>query len=225
MTERILAWEGCANVRDLGGLRTCDGRTTRFGAAVRSDTPGRLTAAGWSALYAYGIRTIITLRTHGIIEDELNFTSPYPDIVNIQAEIEDITDPEFVQKWVNTNLWCTPLYIRDTLERWPERYAAVFSALAQAKPGGVLFHCKRGNDRTGIISLLLLGFAGVRAEDILADYVLSPDPARDELLARANTSVGDAIFGAVEGFDFSAYLRKGGVSPQDLSAFRERFVG
>jgi protein-tyrosine phosphatase len=31
-----LDWEGCYNVRDLGGLRTADGRETRWGAVVRS---------------------------------------------------------------------------------------------------------------------------------------------------------------------------------------------
>ena len=223
MNERILVWDGCTNVRDLGGLRTCDGRMTRFGVVVRSDTPARLTASGWSALYAYGIRTIITLRTHGMTEDELNFTSPYSDIVNIQAEIEDITDQEFVQKWVNTNFWGTPLYFRDTLQRWPKRHAVVFSAIAQAQ-GGVLFHCIRGHDRTGIISLLLLGFAGVLLDDIVADYELSLDPVRDKVLARENSSVRDAISSTLDGFDFDGYLRMGGVSQDDLSAVRKRFL-
>lgn len=225
MDERILAWDGCINVRDLGGLRTSDGHMTRRGAIVRGDTPARLTPAGWSALYAHGIRTIITLRTYGMTEDELNFTSPYPDLVNIQAEIEDITDREFVQKWVNTNFWGTPLYFRDTLERWPERHAAVFSAIAQARPGGVFFHCIRGYDRTGIISLMLLGFAGVVLEDIVADYELSVDSYRDELLARENTSVRQAIFNTLDGFDMDGYLLRSGASQDDLSALRTRFLG
>lgn len=225
MPHRILTWDGCNNVRDLGGLRTGDGRMTRPGVVVRSDTPSRLTAAGWSALYAYGIRTIITLRTYGITEEELSFTSPYPDINHIQAEIEDLTDEEFVRKWVDTNLWGTPLYFRDTLLRWPARHAAVFSAIAQARPGGVLFHCKRGYDRTGIISLLLLGFSGVVPEDIVADYELSRDDFREELLARENSTVRAAIQNTLDGFDFDSYLQMGGVSPEDLSAFRQRFVG
>ena len=40
------------DVRDLGDLKTSDGRMTRIGAIVRSDTPARLTETGWSALYA-----------------------------------------------------------------------------------------------------------------------------------------------------------------------------
>lgn len=225
MMDRILPWEGCNNVRDMGGLRTSDGRMTRWKAIVRSDTPSRLTAAGWSALYDYGIRTIITLRTHGMTEDELDFTTPYTDLATVQAAIEDITDQEFVQKWVDTSFWGTPLYFRDTLQRWPERHAAVISAIARAQPGGVLFHCIRGHDRTGIISLLLLGFTGVLLNDIIADYELSVDPVREKVLARENTSVRESIASTLDGFDFDGYLRTGGATQDDLDAVRARLLG
>ena len=65
--DRHLDWDGCFNVRDLGGLRTADGRRTRRGAAVRVDGLNRLTATGWAALWAHGVRTVIDLRN----DDEL----------------------------------------------------------------------------------------------------------------------------------------------------------
>jgi hypothetical protein len=225
MNERILAWDGCVNVRDLGGLGTLDGRTTRWGAVVRSDSPARLTAAGWSSLYAYGIRTIITLRTDGMTEPELNFTPRHSDLATVQVAIEDITDMEFVRRWATTDLWATPLYYRDALRRWPERHAAVISAMARARPGGVLFHCKRGHDRTGIIALLLLALVGVGPDDIVADYELSLDPERDELLARAHSSVRDALLGALAGLDLDRYLSAGGVTRADLATVRKRLLG
>ncbi len=225
MNERVLTWDGCTNVRDLGGLRTYDGRMTCLGAVVRSDTPARLTAAGWSALYAYGIRTIISLRTDGMTEDELNVTPHYPDIATVQVAIEDITDAEFAQQWANTNLWGTPLYYKDALRRWPERHAAVISAIARARPGGVLFHCIRGHDRTGIIALLLLALVGVIPDEIIADYELSPDPFRDELLAREHSSVREAMLSSLEGLDLDSYLLMGGVSQDDLAAVRKRLLG
>lgn len=225
MIERILAWEGCNNVRDLGGLCTSDGRTTRWGAVVRSDSPGRLTSAGWSALYAYGIRTIITLRTHGMAEDEFDFTPPYPDLAVVKAVIEDITDAEFVQKWVNTNLWGTPLYFTDALQRWPERHAAVVTAIARARPGGVLFHCIRGYDRTGIIAFLLLALAGVAPDEIIADYELSADSFRDELLAQYDSSVRDAMLSALAVLDVDRYLDMGGATQADIAAVRQRLLG
>ena len=226
MKKRVLAWDGCNNVRDLGGLSTGDGRKTLWRAIVRGDTPARLTEVGWSALHAYGIRTIITLRTVGMVEDELNFTSPYADVVTVLAAIEDITDIEFLQKWAASNLWGTPLYFKDALQRWPERHAAVITAVARARPGGVLFHCIRGNDRTGIIALLLLTLAGVTPEDIIADYKISrPDPERDELLAREHSSVREAILGTLAELDIDSYLRMGGASQADLAAVRKRLLG
>ena len=225
MNERTLAWDGCNNVRDLGGLSTSDGRMTRWGSIVRSDTPARLTAAGWSALYEYGIRTIISLHTVGMVEDELNVTPPYSDLVTVQAAIEDITDREFLHQWAVTELWGTPLYYKDALQRWPERHAAVISAIAQARPGGVLFHCIRGHDRTGIIALLLLALVGVAPDEIIADYELSLDPERDEKLVREHSSVRESLLGALEGLDLDSYLCLGGVSQNDLAAVRKRLVG
>jgi hypothetical protein len=224
MKSRLLAWDGCRNVRDLGGLTTCAGSETRWRAIVRSDTPARLSAAGWSALYAYGIRTIITLRTDGMQEDALTFTPPYADIAVVPVAIEDVTDQEFARRWAASELWGTPLYYPDALQRWPERHAAAVSAIAQAGPGGVLFHCIRGNDRTGIIALLLLALAGVTPDEMIADYVLSPDPDRDTLLARENTTVHDAILSALAGLDIEAYLRMGGAGQEVFDSIRTRLV-
>jgi len=223
--NRILTWDGCNNVRDLGGLNTSDGRKTRWGAVVRSDHPAKLTADGWLALYAHGIRTIISLRTHGLDENDYLKTVPQsPDIVTIDAAIEDFTDSEFIKQWVDTSLWCTPLYYSDALKRWPERHVAVIRAIAQAQPGGVLFHCKRGHDRTGIIALLVLALAGVSPEDILADYALSIDPEREEMLAREHTTTRETILATLASLDIDNYLRAGGLSQIDLDTVRARLL-
>jgi protein-tyrosine phosphatase family protein len=62
VVDRDLDWDGCFNVRDLGGFRTECGQSTRWGAIVRSDGRERLTPSGWEALERYGIRTIVDLR-------------------------------------------------------------------------------------------------------------------------------------------------------------------
>jgi hypothetical protein len=222
--NRHLTWDGCINVRDLGGLSTCDGRVTRWGAVVRSDTPSKLTAAGWSALYAHGIRTIISLRSYGQAEDVPD-TAPRPsDLTTVQVAVEDLADAEFVQRWVVSDLWCTPLYYRDALERWPERHVAAVTAVARARPGGVLIHCGRGNDRTGIIAMLLLALVGVAPDDIVADYELSPDPWREELLTREHTCARDAILATLAWLNVDTYLRAGGLSQVDLAAVRTRLL-
>jgi protein-tyrosine phosphatase len=224
MRNRQLIWEGCNNVRDLGGLSALDGRKTRWGAVVRSDAPSKLTTAGWHALYMHGIRTIISLRTEG--KTEPDFYLPYlpSGIEVISVAIEDLSDVEFLQQWAATELWCTPLYYQDALRRWPQRHAEVVLAFAHAQPGGVLMHCSRGQDRTGIMTLLLLDLAGVAAEDIATDYELSLDPERDEILRAYDTSSHKVILDTLADLDAETYLLEAGLSQPDLEAARERFL-
>jgi protein-tyrosine phosphatase len=224
-TNRVLTWDGCNNVRDLGGLNVSDDYKTRWGVVVRSDHPAKLTANGWSQLHAHGIRTIISLRTYGLVEEDYLDTTPrLADITSIELAIEDFTDSEFIKQWVDTGLWSTPLYYRDALQRWPERHIAVIKAIAQAQPGGVLFHCKRGHDRTGIIAILLLALAGVSPEDIVADYELSVDPIREELLAGKHTTTRETILATLASLDVDNYLLAGGLSQADLDGIRERLL-
>jgi protein-tyrosine phosphatase len=223
--NRFLTWDGCNNVRDLGGLNASNGYKTRWGAIVRSDHPAKLTANGWSALHEHGIHTIISLRTHGLVEkDYLDTTPRMADITTIEVAIEDFTDTEFIKQWVDTGLWSTPLYYSDALKRWPERHVAAIRAIAQAQPGGVLFHCKRGHDRTGIIALLLLALAGVSPDDIVSDYELSIDPEREEMLAREHTTTRETILATLASIDIDDYLLAGGLSQTDLEAVRTRLI-
>ena len=48
----------------------------------------------------------------------------------------------------------------------------VFKTIVNA-PGGVLFHCTAGKDRTGVVSAILLTLVGVSDEDIVYDYAIS----------------------------------------------------
>ena len=224
MRNRQLNWDGCKNVRDLGGLDACDGRKTRWGALVRSDDPFKLTSKGWEALLAHGIRTIITLSTEGKTEYKIDMQMLPSGVEVVSVAIEDLGDREFLQKWAITDLWCTPLYYQDALRRWPERHAEVVASFAQAQTGGVLIHCSRGIDRTGIITLLLLTLVGVAAEDIVADYELSSDPERDEILRAHETSSRKVILETIANLNVKTYLLEAGLSPEDLETARERLL-
>jgi protein tyrosine/serine phosphatase len=224
MKNRQLNWEGCNNIRDLGGLPTADGRRTRWGALVRADDPGKLTPSGWQALWDHGIRTIISLFTEGQPKFLFDPQVLPPGIDLLSVAIEDLRDTEFVKVWASTDLWCTPLYYQDALKRWPERHAIVFSAFVHAQPGGVLFHCARGIDRTGIIALLFLALAGVSENDILADYEQSLDPERDHILHTRNTSTRDVILKTIKNLNAEAYLLSAGLNHAEIKAVKERFL-
>ena len=224
-TNRILNWEGCNNVRDLGGLDASNGSKTRWGAIVRGDQPAKLTNKGWTSLYNHGIRTIVSLRTHGFDEkDHPIVVPPNPDIQVLSVEIEDVTNENFVQKWATTDLWGTPLYYTDALNLWAHRHAAALKAIAQAQPGGVFFHCIRGHDRTGIITFLLLSLVGISMKDITADYELSVDSVRDQLLAEQNTNVYEVLQGTLDGIRIENYLLEGGMTQADINSIHARFL-
>jgi hypothetical protein len=85
-----------------------------------------------------------------------------PTAVNrLEVPLDDIDDIEFWQHVNRERLNGTPLYYPVFLQRKAERCAAVIKAIAHTDPGGVLFHCGAGGDRTGLIALLLLALAGV----------------------------------------------------------------
>jgi hypothetical protein len=214
-----LTWEGCSNVRDLGGLPTARGGETAYGAVMRGDCPDRLTAAGWEALRAHGIQTIVDLRN----EDELRPDLGRPaGVTTVHVPLDGVEDTHFWDEWGTGPQFGTPLYYRPHLERFPERNAAVLQAIARAEPGGVLVHCVGGQDRTGQIAMLLLALAGVPAEKIAADYRLSGNQEGEEFLASQGTSSTEVILATLAELDVEGYLRTGGVSAADVTQIRRR---
>ena len=59
--QRILRFDGARNVRDLGGLPTRHGATSRFGVGLRADGLSRLSEQDLTRLAALRLRTIIDL--------------------------------------------------------------------------------------------------------------------------------------------------------------------
>jgi protein-tyrosine phosphatase len=224
--DRRLDWDGCVHARDLGGLPTIDGRTTRRRAVVRSGTVDALTAAGWAAVQAYGIRTVVDLRNAEELPDE----PPHPPGVELRhVPVDGSEDREFWNVWSTGPQFGTPLYYRPWLERFPHRAAAVVAAIAHAPPGGVLFHCGRGRDRAGLVSLMLLALAGVAPQAIADDYALSlgdedDDRVLSDYLGGRGTSAHAEMVTLAETTDVVAVLRRGGLGDEDIAEVRARLV-
>jgi len=244
----VLEWEGCVNVRDLGGLPTEDGRATADGALIRADAVSELSATGWQALVAYGVRTILDLRFH---EERAADPPRELDVAVAHVPLFGEPDPEYAVE-LQARLAAAPdgsAYVRaaygEFLERHRDNFAAAVRALADAEPGGVVVHCFAGKDRTGLVTALALRLAGVSREAIGADYAASEQPwapRHEEWVAEAEESVerevrrrqglapADAMVDVLRDLEqahgsVAAYLRSAGLAEEELERVRARLVG
>lgn len=236
--SRHLDWDGCFNVRDLGGLPTSDGRTTRRGAVVRADDLAGLSQRGWAALTRHGVRTVVDLRNHD--ERQHGDASPGRErVTTVHCPLDGSEDREFWSVWQSGPQFGTPLYYRPHLDRFPQRNGAVIAAIADAQPGGVAFHCVGGRDRAGQVALLLLAFAGVPADVIASDYALSYErlparyAARNEedqgpllrsFLDEEGTTPETLIVDLLAAVDVEAYLRAACLTDDQLARLHDRLV-
>jgi hypothetical protein len=168
---RALAWDGCVNVRDLGGLPLAGGGETAYGVVVRSDALPGLSAAGRQALLGYGVSLVIDLRDeHEYAKDPLG---PLP----VPVQQEPMNPRTALTSWEWPSMHDAYLTLVD---RFRGELARTLTALGEAaRPAAV--HCASGRDRTGIACGMALWLAGVEPDAIAADHALS-----DESLAPYN---------------------------------------
>jgi protein-tyrosine phosphatase len=177
---RVLAWDGCVNVRDLGGLPTEDGAETRFGVFVRADSIRGLTAKGWDALASFGVRRAIDLRADVEVAADPPGAAPIPVV---RVPIAPWETP-LAHDWPSM---CEGYLV--LLEHFRDRFARVVDELAAVEEP-VVIHCMGGRDRTGLAVALVLRLAGVAPETIAEDHAQSDGnwaPFLDQWYAEAET--------------------------------------
>ena len=164
-------WDGARNAADLGGLPLVGGGLTEHGRVWRSAAPEWMTDAGWAAARTAGVSRVIDLRNAA----ECGRRPEHPEVDEratrnvsvVHAPTEDPDDPEFLEEcgpWLDHPRSWAP-----NLRRYPDKFAHVFSAIADAE-GPVLIHCAGGRDRTGMVCSILLALNGVEAGAICANY-------------------------------------------------------
>jgi protein-tyrosine phosphatase len=235
--ERHLDWEGCYNARDLGGIRSRDGRAIRWGAIVRADALEDLTEDAWAAVEEHGIRTIIDLRNDDERKEDL---FPRPKSINtLVMPIDNIEVDEFWKDFKTGWQFGTPIFYAPHVKRFPEATAGVIQAIANAPEGGVLYHCAGGRDRTGLITMLLLGLLNVDETTIAADYVLSkerltrrfnklgdPDAGIliDNFLAERGMTLSSSLLLAHRAVDHDAWRKAGNVTDDIVAKLESRIL-
>ena len=247
---RDLVWDGCLNVRDLGGLDTANGGRTRYGAVVRADDVHQLSDEGWRALVAHGIRTVLDLRGDHEREDDPPAELPV-EVVHVPFMEASEAEWEEIAEEIEAAAVAAPDVASSTrdvylifLERFKANVAAAVRALARAPEGGIVIHCVGGKDRTGLLVAFLLHLAGVDDREVAADYALSEERllsrhqawfeaaesdeelTRLQRIARTPAASMEGVFAELERRygGVEGYLRAAGVSDEGLALVRARLT-
>ncbi|MCI5723215.1 MAG: tyrosine-protein phosphatase [Erysipelotrichaceae bacterium] len=172
------------NFRDLGGVKTQDGRVVKTGLLYRSCYLGWMNEDELEHLKQIGIHTVFDLRT-----SYEAYESPDPIMDGIKLYrvsgmrdrngegvdfspygihkmiIDDQSSPTVLHEHMHQ------LY-RDMMFR-NESFMFLLELLKDMDNFPLLFHCATGKDRTGALAILIYQLLGVSIEDMMHDYLQS----------------------------------------------------
>ena len=171
---RLLPMDGAHNTRELGGYKTIDGKSVKWGMLFRSDKLSGISKTDEEYLKKLGITKIIDFRSEGekaedpdIIPAEIDYLEMPINVdgamrPKIEAVLKGETDKEVKSFLIDANREFVNDY-RDVYENF------LRSLIDDGTP--TLFHCTAGKDRAGFAAAITLIALGVSKEDVIADYM------------------------------------------------------
>src|SRR6185312_749050 len=183
------------NFRDLGGLRTADGRWVRMALLYRSDQLNRLTEPDLAALDALHLATIYDFRTdrerqagpdktpsgaHEVVADVLADQKVPTD--------KDMANPTALKQYAAGGAASFADGYRHFVSSpvAAKAYHEFLAGLADRRTYPAVFHCTGGKDRTGWGAAIVLSALGVPRQAIIDDYMASTrylEPKHQAMLA------------------------------------------
>lgn len=179
ISNRRVDFKKAVNFRDIGGLKTMDEKTVRWGKVFRSDNLSKIKSREFDKFNDLHIKTVYDLRTNHEIEgkeDHLPAGVQYvhaPTVADNEGQIAQLR-AKVIGGQINEEEARA-----QTLSFYKE---TVTVNLASLKPTllrivnsnePVLYHCSAGKDRTGVVSALFLSILRVDRETIVKEYLMS----------------------------------------------------
>ncbi|WP_200837088.1 tyrosine-protein phosphatase [Dyadobacter sp. 3J3] len=187
ISNRHIYFKNVINFRDIGGIKTLEGKTIRWGKIFRSDNLAGLKKSEFPKFNDLHIQTVYDLRTTNEIkgkEDHLpenvNYVhfSTVKDNGDLLAQLKskvingEISEEKSIELTLELYRGCVSenlLTVRNLLQK----------VLASDEP--VLYHCSAGKDRTGMTTALILSILKVDRQTIMDEYLLSNYYRKDKI--------------------------------------------
>ncbi|MEM1114601.1 MAG: tyrosine-protein phosphatase [Pseudomonadota bacterium] len=181
--HRVLNFKGIANFRDIGGYKTFDGRTTKWGVLYRSGNWADASRADLQGIRRLGLNTLVDFRSTMEKEEEPDrlpdqSTFAVVEIPTLDGEDSAVAE-ELRERIENGNFgdFDPDAFMieanRALVTKFKEQYREFFQTVLAAKGEPVIWHCSAGKDRAGFAAAALLRVLGVDQETVLDDYMLS----------------------------------------------------
>jgi len=240
---RKIPLEACFNFRDIGGYRTDQGESVRWGRYYRSGRPDGMTEADRARVARLGIATQLDLRNRAELE------SQQPGDLGREVDRHWLSViPDGASETLNERFGKGMSGERygGYLTFDPGPWRAAFELLADPDSYPLLVHCVAGKDRTGVLTALTLSLLGVPRDVIEADYEMTneevprlvayvegtrglPEGMSREDLATAYGVPEGAMAVFLAGLDrvyggAAAYLESIGVGSSQVAAIRSNLL-
>lgn len=189
--QRVL--DSCENCRDLGGYPTPDGMT-QFGRFLRSGNTGGVSPEDLARLRGMNLQRVLDLRSTSEVDQHPDGLACLKGIryLNVPLYDTNLHDPNLAPVQSDDDLvdFLANGYLKMLGNHRAIRRIIRFFSHAQNE-SCVLYHCAAGMDRTGVVSMLLLGLAGVDRRFIVADYGYSFGQSADVQRVALDADVSD----------------------------------
>ena len=167
------------NFRDLGGLKTKDGKTVKYGYFYRGAGLNFFTKEELDAFKKLKIKTIMDLRSNHEMTE-------HPDpviegVLNIQHSGLTVKGGEQID-WSPDGMRKTGDAAKDKLKQIEgyyrsialdnEAYRVMVNKIVEERLP-IYFHCASGKDRTGVGAIIIGFLLNVKLDEIKRDYLLS----------------------------------------------------
>ena len=188
VAERKIPFKKTANFRDLGGIKTKDGRFVQWGKFYRSDAMASFTNEELERYAALNVGKVFDMRSSNEVKKAPNQLPQ--GVQNIHVPIfEEMHSSMFAgieEKMKNGTLTekdAAELLIvgnRKFASEYSEKFKNILhQMLATDQP--VVFHCSAGKDRTGFMSAMILSVLNVDRETIYDEYEMTNFYTKDKI--------------------------------------------
>lgn len=178
----LIKFEKLANARDLGGMKTADGRQIRKGKLIRCGQLVDLSPSDKAKLEGL-IDTIVDFRNVEEASDQPDYvpsgaqyiSNPILESFTAGVSREEKSDEELVANLVfkpaEASEYMRSMYRKFLSDYCISSYSRFIRILLDNHERAVLWHCSAGKDRAGVGAVIIEEILGVPRETIIADYL------------------------------------------------------